>query len=100
MPYVFQTLAALLEANPAGTMPVQHLKILELLLSPSLWETRGNIPGCTRLLSVIIPRAASHIQANNQLDAILGIFQSLVALKKMELFGLDLLEAITVSFES
>jgi exportin-2 (importin alpha re-exporter) len=100
MPYVFQALAALLEANPAGAIPPKHLSVLDLLLSHSVWETRGNVPGCTRLLSVMIPRAASHIVANDKLQVILGIFQELIKAKKLELWGLDILEAVTIAFES
>jgi exportin-2 (importin alpha re-exporter) len=92
-------LAQLLESSPADAVSDNYAALLGPLLQPSLWETRGNIPACTRLLSSLIPRVSKTIVAENQLEAILGIFQRLLSGKKSELYAFDVLEAIVNSFE-
>ncbi|KAH8663966.1 CAS/CSE protein [Xylariales sp. PMI_506] len=97
IPYVFQLFAALLEPNPSGALPNHYKALIAPLVLPTLWETRGNVPGCTRLLSAIIPRAADQIVAENQLEPILGIFQKLLSGKKTEQSAFEILEAIVIS---
>ncbi|CAM1508372.1 Fc.00g052200.m01.CDS01 [Cosmosporella sp. VM-42] len=98
MQYVFQVLAQLLESSPSETISDNYKALLGPLLNPPLWETRGNVPACTRLLSAVIPRAASAIIADNQLEPVLGIFQKLLSGKKSELYAFDILDAIVKSF--
>lgn len=43
-------------------------------------------------------RGASHFLENNQLSAILGIFQKLIASKLTETHAFDLLEACFIAF--
>ncbi|KAI1863767.1 hypothetical protein JX265_003903 [Neoarthrinium moseri] len=97
IPYVFQLFAALLEPNPSGALPNHYKALITPLVLPTIWETRGNVPGCARLLAAIIPRAADAIVAENQLEPILGIFQKLLSGKKTEQNAFEILEAITTS---
>ena len=98
MPYVFQLFAALLEARPHGPLSDFYKALITPVLSPALWESRGNVPALARLLSSIIPRAAADIVAQNQVEPILGIFQKLMAGKtRTELYGFDVLEAVITS---
>lgn len=98
MPYVFQLFAALLEARPEGPLSDYYRGLVGPILSPALWESRGNVPALSRLLASIIPRASTEIVANNQIEAILGIFQKLMAGRtKTELFAFDVLEAVVTS---
>lgn len=99
MPYIFQILARFLESCPAEAVSDNYKALIVPLLNPSLWETRGNIPACTRLLSAVIPKAAKYIVAENQLEAILGIFQKLLSGKKYDVYSCDILDAIVRSFE-
>ncbi|KAK0100057.1 importin-alpha export receptor [Cadophora gregata] len=100
MPYVFQLFAALLEARPQGPLSDFYKALITPVLSPALWESRGNVPALARLLSSIIPRAAADIVAQNQVEPILGIFQKLMAGKtRTELYGFDVLEAVITSCE-
>ena len=98
MPYVFQLFAALLETNPVGALPEAYRALIGPLLTPALWEQRGNIPALVRLLSSIIPRGSEEISKNNQIEPILGIFQLLIASKVNDIHGFDLLEAMLSSF--
>lgn len=94
---MFQLFAALLEPNSTGALPDHYQALLPPLLQLTTWEVRGNVPGYTRLLAAIIPRAASLIVAQNQVEPILGIFQYLVQGKKTEQNGFDILEAVVLS---
>ncbi|KAL2414776.1 Importin alpha re-exporter [Exophiala dermatitidis] len=94
VPYVFQLMAALLEAEPSKPLPAQYRPLIAPILGPTLWEQRGNIPALVRLLSAIIPRAADELIAANQVEAVLGIFQKLVSTKIYEGYGFDLLETV------
>jgi exportin-2 (importin alpha re-exporter) len=98
MPYVFQLFAALLESRPDGSLSDYYKALIAPILMPALWESRGNVPALARLLSSIIPRSATDIVANNQVEPILGIFQKLMAGKtKTELYAFDVLEAVITS---
>ncbi|OWP00452.1 importin alpha re-exporter [Marssonina coronariae] len=98
MPYVFQLFAALLESRPQGPLSEFYKALIGPVLSPALWESRGNVPALARLLSSIIPRAGAEIVAGGQIEPILGIFQKLIGGKtRTELYGLDVLEAVVVS---
>ena len=95
IPYVFQLFAALLESRPHGPLSEFYQALVAPVLSPTLWESRGNVPALARLLSSLIPRAGADIVANNQVEPILGIFQLLLAGKtRTELYSLDVLEAV------
>jgi exportin-2 (importin alpha re-exporter) len=99
MQYVFQILAQLLESSPSETISENYKALLGPLLNPTLWETRGNVPACTRLLSAVIPRASQAIQAEDQIAPVLGIFQKLLSGKKSEVLAFDILDSIVKSFE-
>ncbi|KXJ93050.1 CAS/CSE protein [Microdochium bolleyi] len=96
-PYVFQVFAKLLEKKPTGALPTHYQALIAPLLMPTLWETRGNVPALTRLLSAIIPRSAESIVAQNQVEPILGIFQRLVSNKRTEIDAMDLLDTVAKS---
>lgn len=99
MPYIFQILAQLLESSPSEAVSDNYKALLGPLLGATLWETRGNVPACTRLLSAVIPKAAKVLIAENQIEPVLGIFQKLLSGKRSELQSFDILDAIIHSFE-
>jgi exportin-2 (importin alpha re-exporter) len=98
VPYVFQIFAALLESEPSTPLPENFKSLLGPLTTPALWDVRGNVPGCARFLTAVIPKAVAEIQAGSLLETILGIFQKLVQGKKTEQNAFDILEAIVASF--
>ncbi len=99
-PYVFQLMAALLEANAEKALPAEYVPLIGPILGPTLWEQRGNIPALVRLLSAIIPRASNELISGNQVENVLGVFQKLVAAKVSESYGVDLLETAISSFQA
>ncbi|KAL8990668.1 MAG: hypothetical protein Q9177_000733 [Variospora cf. flavescens] len=98
VPYVFQLFAALLEANPAGTLTTYYISLVQPILSLELWASKGNVPALVRLLSSLIARGASQIAESGQLQSILVIFQSLIATRTNEIHGFELLESIVAHF--
>lgn len=70
-----------------------------LILQPTVWETRGNVPGCARFLSAMVPKAKQAIVDHKQLEQILGVFQRLLASKKTEQNAFDILESVVCSFD-
>ncbi|KAF2423205.1 putative chromosome segregation protein Cse1 [Tothia fuscella] len=96
-PYVFQLFAALLEANPSGTLSEYYTQLIQPILMPTLWESKGNVPALVRLLAAIIPRGVNSIIQNNQIEPILGIFQKLITTKVQESHGFDLIEAVVAN---
>ncbi|KAI9850674.1 MAG: importin-alpha export receptor [Vezdaea acicularis] len=98
MPYVFQLFAALLEANPSGTLSEYYKSIIPPMLLPGLWEFKGNIPALVRLLSSMIQRGSADMIAAHQIEPVLGIFQKLISTKTNESNAFDLLESVIVNF--
>ncbi|KAF2810847.1 Cse1-domain-containing protein [Mytilinidion resinicola] len=96
-PYVFQLFAALLEANPSGTLSDYYKGLIAPILMPSLWESKGNVPALVRLLTAMIPRGAEDIVRNNQVEPILGIYQKLVSTKLHESHSFELIETVISS---
>lgn len=78
VPYTFQILAFMLELFPTQQpLPDSYKQLIKPLLSPSVWEFRGNIPGVTRLLIAIIKQDPQIFVTENQLTPLLGVFQNL-----------------------
>lgn len=93
-PFVFQILSQLLELHADADLPDAYKALLPPLLTPTLWESRGNIPALVRLLRAFLSKGAQAIVAANQLAPMLGIFQHLVASKATDQHAFELLEAI------
>ncbi|KAF4978128.1 hypothetical protein FZEAL_5460 [Fusarium zealandicum] len=100
MQYVFQILAQLLESSPSETISDNYKTLLGPLLNPTLWETRGNVPACARLLSAVIPRATQALVTEKQLEPVLGIFQKVLSAKKSDVLAFDILDSLVKSLES
>ena len=98
MPYVFQLMAALIEAEPSKPLPAIYQPLIGPLLSPQLWEQRGNVPGLVRLLSAIVTRASQEMIQASQVENVLGIFQKLLSIKSFENYGFDLIETVVFVF--
>lgn len=97
VPYVFQILALLLFARPLGTgLSDGYRALFPPLLSPMLWERKGNVPALIDLLRAYIRSGISEIAQGNQLPAVLGIFQKLLASKSTESHAFSLLNTIFV----
>ncbi|OTA25494.1 hypothetical protein BTJ68_12383 [Hortaea werneckii EXF-2000] len=97
-PYVFQLFAAMVASNPSPTVSTQMQQLVQPALTPSYWDSKGNVPALNRFLCAIIPKAAEQIAAANQTEAILVIFQKLVSSKAYETYAMDLIETVVHNF--
>uniref|UniRef100_A0A7S1Z2N2 Exportin-2 C-terminal domain-containing protein n=1 Tax=Trieres chinensis TaxID=1514140 RepID=A0A7S1Z2N2_TRICV len=96
-PYVFQVLAQLLEYRPRDSgLGDAYKSLFPPLLTPMLWERKGNIPALTRLLQAYLLKGASEIVAMGQLMGLLGVFQKLVSSKANEASAFDLLSSVVI----
>ena len=81
VPYVFQILAQLLALRPGKGISAPYKALFPPLLSPMLWERKGNVPALTDLFKAYINKGMAEIAAENQLTGMLGVFQKLLASK-------------------
>lgn len=98
IPYIFQLFAALLEANSSGALPYYFKNLIQPVLMPVLWESKGNTPALVRLLTSLVSRGAGEISSSNQIEPILGVFQKLISSKSSDVYGFDLLESIISAY--
>ena len=95
VPYAFQIFAQLLNARTdLEGLSEFHLALFPPLLSPSLWERKGNVPALTDLFRAYISKGISDLITANHLEGILGVFQKLLSLKSTECYAFKLLNAI------
>lgn len=96
MPYVLQILTKVLAIQPLTTFPTAYEQLFQPILSPSLWEPRGNVPALVGLLKISLVHGADFICKSQLLQALLGVFQNLLASKSRDIHGFALLEYIMV----
>ena len=94
-PYVFQVLAQLLEYRADGLSDA-YSALFGPLMTPTLWESKGNVPALTRLVQAYLQKGAAKLIAQGFLVPILGVFQKLVSSKANEANGFSLLHSIIV----
>lgn len=90
IPYVFQVFAQLLEYR--SCIGVAYTSLFPPLLTPALWERKGNIPALTRLIQAYLNK--KDFDAAGHLGGILGVFQKLLASRSSEANAFDLLSSI------
>lgn len=94
-PYVFQIFAQLLDLKTGALSPPYQV-LFPHLLKPEVWERRGNVPALSRLVRSYVRKAVPEVEG--RLEALLGIFQKLVAKKSTELEAFQLLSSIFAAF--
>lgn len=98
IPYALQIFAALLDANASASLSEYYQGLIQPVLTPTLWLSKGNTPALVRLLTSLIKRGGADMARNNQLEPVLGVFQQLISQKSNESYGFDLLEACIAHF--
>jgi exportin-2 (importin alpha re-exporter) len=95
VPYVFQVLAQMLELHKGGQVPQEYRNILPLLLTPTLWQQKGSIPGLVRLLTAFLAQTGDSMAASGQIAPILAVAQQrLIPSKVNDAWGIELLQAV------
>jgi exportin-2 (importin alpha re-exporter) len=95
-PYVFQILAQLLEFHPTDGGLGRYESLFRPLLTPALWERKGNVPALTRLIQAYLLKAAPHLVQGGFLPGMLGCFQKMVSVPATEGDAFTLLIALTM----
>ena len=94
-PYVFQVLAQLLEYRADGLSDA-YSALFGPLMTPSLWESKGNVPALTRLVQAYLRKGGAQLIAQGFLRPVLGVFQKLLSSKANEANGFSLLHSIII----
>ncbi|CCH63001.1 hypothetical protein TBLA_0I03480 [Henningerozyma blattae CBS 6284] len=89
IPYVFQIVSYSIERS--NTVPASVQQLAQPILSPTVWELKGNIPAVTRLIKALIK---VNYQVYPDLTPVLGVFQRLIASKSYDVHGFEFLETI------
>ena len=95
VPYVFQILSLMLELRGGQSeVPESYMALFPHLLVPVLWERPANIQPLVRLLQAFIQIGSRQVVGSQKLEALLGIFQKLVASKTNDHEGFYLLQSM------
>eukprot|EP00177_Eucheuma_denticulatum_P000306 GFKZ01000528.1.p1 GENE.GFKZ01000528.1~~GFKZ01000528.1.p1 ORF type:complete len:1049 (-),score=163.16 GFKZ01000528.1:132-3134(-) len=98
IPYVFQVFSQLMSLH-GGKLPPTYNNLIQPTLTPTMWENRGYVPGMVQFLDVYTRKNAAEVIAANQLEAILGIFQKLLASKATDHHALRLLDCVFETYD-
>ena len=98
VPYVLQILTEVLVQLPADiSTPASFQQLLRPLLSPQLWEARGNVPAIVGMLRAVVARSPTLVLEQDLLVPLLGVFQNLLSSPSRDQFSFDLLEVIVTN---
>jgi len=95
VPYVFQVMAEMLFYQPTGAgLSTSYAGLFTPLLSPTLWESKGNVPALTELFKAYIAKGMPDLLSTGKLEPILGVFQKLLSLKSTEAYAFQMLNSL------
>jgi len=94
VPYVFQILSLLLEYHNPGNITGPYMELFQFLLIPVLWERPGNIKPLVRLIQAYIRIGAAQVVQAGKVEALLGVFQKMLASKSNDHEGFYLLQTM------
>ncbi|XP_059055862.1 exportin-2 [Achroia grisella] len=100
MPYVFQMLSLLLELRGGGGADANdpYCVLLPCLVAPALWQRPANVRPLVRLLCAFIAARPDAVLQSGRLNAILGVFQKLIASKTNDHEGFYLIQTMFFKF--
>ncbi|XP_050552238.1 LOW QUALITY PROTEIN: exportin-2 [Spodoptera frugiperda] len=106
MPYVFQMLSLLLElrgggagaGGGAGGGGEAYGALLPCVVAPALWERPANVRPLVRLLCAFVAHRTQLVLDSGRLNAMLGVFQKLIASKTNDHEGFYLIQTMLYKF--
>lgn len=98
-PYVFQVMAQLMSLHK-GVLPATYAGFMAPMLTPSMWDRRGYVPGMVQYIDVFIRKNSAAVVSANQIQPILGVFQKLLASKSTDHLGLQILDSVFLTFDA
>lgn len=96
IPYVFQLLNLILDAQPVGSISEKFTELFHQLLKPVQWERAANIRPQTEMLHTYIEKIGQYIISQDKLNPLLGLFQKLLASKATDHEALSLLQSMMI----
>ncbi|KAF9416074.1 hypothetical protein HW555_006486 [Spodoptera exigua] len=102
MPYVFQMLSLMLELRGGGAGGgaggEAYGALLPCVVAPALWERPANVRPLVRLLCAFVAHRTQLVLDSGRLNAILGVFQKLIASKTNDHEGFYLMQTMLYKF--
>lgn len=102
MPYVFQMLSLLLEMrgeeSGGGGAEDPYAALLPCVVAPALWERPANVRPLVRLLCAFVATRHNLVINSGRLNAMLGVFQKLIASKTNDHEGFYLIQTMLFKF--
>ena len=76
---------------------MDYRSLLPFLLTPSVWQQKGSIPGLVKLLKAFLSRDSSSMLANGQVTSVLAVIQQrLIPSKIHDSWGFELLNSVVM----
>lgn len=97
-PYVFQLLAQLMSYRPGSGVSEPYKILFPPILSPDLWECKGNVPALTDLLCTYLKRGSQFVAATKSLEGVLGVFQKLLSSRSTDSYANMVIDAVFINF--
>jgi exportin-2 (importin alpha re-exporter) len=97
IPYVFQVLGQMLELY-TGDIPAEYRSLLPFLLTPTMWQQKGCIPGLVKLLKAFLAKDCKQMISAGQITSVFAVVQQrLVPSKVNDAWGFELLHSVVQS---
>lgn len=94
--YILQLLNLVLQKYSPGNVSPRFVEFFQKAIQPLLWEKPANTKPLVELMHSYIIKMGHQIVAMGKLDAVLGIFQKLIASKATDHEGLALLQTMMI----
>lgn len=77
------------------TIPDAYRGLLPLLLTPPVWQQRGNVPALVRLVNAFLEKDVARMESDGQLKTVIAIVQQrLLPSKLNDQYGFELIHTI------
>ena len=87
----------MLELHEPSNLPAEYSALLPFLLTPTVWQQKGSIPGLVRLLRAFLARGGDRMMAAGQVANVLAVVQQrLIPSKMNDVWGFELLQAVVL----
>lgn len=94
IPYVYQILAQMLSLHTSD-IPPDYRSLVPFLLTPSVWQQKGSVPGLVKLLKAFLEKDTMEMAKQDQVKTVLAVVQQrLVPSKQNDSWGFELLQSI------
>lgn len=91
---MYQILAQMLSLHTSD-IPPDYRSLVPFLLTPSVWQQKGSVPGLVKLLKAFLEKDTMEMAKQDQVKTVLAVVQQrLVPSKQNDSWGFELLQSI------